>query len=102
MKVALTLRARADADLDAAVAFSAHEAPEQASKILTALETTLAQIARRPGSGSPRYAEFLSMPGLRVRAVTGFPYLVFSLEQRRDVVVLRLLHERRDLPTELD
>lgn len=79
----LVLRARADADVDAAVAHYLVEAPHRVDALLTALQTTLARLSRSPGSGSARYAHELEMPGLRHVRTPRFPYLVFYVETPR-------------------
>ena len=41
----------------------------------------------------------LEIPGLRVRPVTRFPYLVFYVVGDKIVDVWRILHSRRDIPS---
>ena len=63
-----------------------------------AMEEVVQGICEQPGSGSPRYAHDLDIPGLRFRAVGKFPYLVFYVERETEVDVWRVLHGARDIP----
>ena len=101
MKKPVVLRARADADIDAAVDHYHLEAPEVVDRFLAALEATLAAIERSPAAGSQRYAQTLELPGLRYRMTKRFPYLVFYLEEPSEIWVLRVLHQHRDIPAGL-
>jgi toxin ParE1/3/4 len=65
---------------------------------INALEATLRQMAEYPGVGSSRHAAATGIEGLRSLAVRRFPYLVFYLEHSEQVDVLRVLHQRRDIP----
>lgn len=60
-------REQANRDVDEAIAFYLDEAGTQAaSGFIDALEQAYTHIGRHPGSGSPRYAHELDLPGLRV------------------------------------
>jgi toxin ParE1/3/4 len=96
------LRAQADADIDSAADHYLREAPEVVDALLDSLEATLADIGRSPGRGSPRYAHLLDLPGLRFRMTKRFPYLVFYVEGPREIAVLRVLHQHRDIPQEFE
>lgn len=102
MKRRFVVKSRVDADIDAALRWYSKEAPEQVSRLLAVLKTTLASIKKAPALGSPRYAHELDLPGLRTRMTKNFPYLVFYLEQASAITVLRVLHVRRDIPDGLD
>jgi toxin ParE1/3/4 len=102
MKKPVVLRKRADADIDAAIDFYVVEAPHQVDRLISALETTLAVIGRRPTTGSPGYSHWLSIPGLRHRRVGRFPYVVFYVEGPREISVLRVLHQGRDFAGALE
>jgi toxin ParE1/3/4 len=41
------------------------------------LERAFAHISRNPGTGSPRYAHELNLPGLQSWPLTCYPHLVF-------------------------
>ena len=65
---------------------------------IDAVESAYHAIARRPQSGSPRYAHELSLPGLRSRGLNRYPYLVFYIERGTHIDVWRVLHAHRDIP----
>lgn len=83
--------------LVAAVDFYLDNAPQVAGRFVEATERCLQTSAKSPGAGSARVGDLLDIPGLRCRAVTGFPYLVFYRFTSDEVIVGRLLHEARDL-----
>lgn len=59
----------------------------------------LRAIGRMPGAGSPAVGEQCGVPGLRVRRVVGFPCIWFYFARDRQVDVVRLLADARDLPS---
>lgn len=59
-------------------------------------------IAERPALGSQRYSTFLGNDGLRHRSMSRFPYLTFYRERDDRVEIVRVLHERRDIPSVID
>ncbi|WP_058554185.1 type II toxin-antitoxin system RelE/ParE family toxin [Thiohalocapsa sp. ML1] len=67
-------------------------------RFIDAVEDTFGLIAHMPGIGSPRYAEALQRSGLRCFRVKRFPYLVFYIEHPDRIDMLRILHQRRDIP----
>ena len=92
-------RELANRDVDDAVAYYLNEAAESvALGFIDALEQAYAHIARHPGTGSPRYAHELNLPGLRTWSLTRYPYLVFYLERPDHIDVWRVLHGQRDIP----
>lgn len=95
----LVPREQARRDIDDAIAYYLGEGAEQAALgFIDALEHAYARIARRPASGSPRYAHELNLPGLRVRPLPRYPYLVFYVEHPERIDVWRVLHGQRDIP----
>lgn len=99
MPKAVNLRDLARQDVDEAID---HYLGEGASKaaldFIDALETAYLHLGRQPGSGSPRYAHELNIPGLRFWPLTRFPYLVFYFEHGDHIDVWRVLHGQRDIP----
>ena len=92
-------REQANRDVGDAVAYYLNEAAESvALGFIDALEQAYAHIARHPGTGSPRYAHELNLPGLRTWSLTRYPYLVFYLERPDRIDVWRVLHGQRDIP----
>ena len=95
----VTLRERAARDIDEAVEHYLVEAGAAvAFAFIAALQDARRHVGEQPGSGSPRYAHELELPGLRFRTVKGFPYLVFYLERPEEVELWRILHGARDIP----
>ena len=93
----ISVRARADADIDGAVQHYLDEDPRAAARFIDELENTFRRIARNPGLGSPRFAEITAIDGLRSLSLNGFGYHVFYIETAQRVAVIRVLHERRDI-----
>ncbi len=94
-------RARAELDVLEAIDHYLLESPALALAFVDALELACSQIQRHPGIGSPRYAEALNLPGLRMWRCKGFPHLVFYVQRPDCIDIWRVLHERRDLPPHL-
>ena len=96
----VVLRERARRDIDEAVEHYLAESGEAtALDFIDALEDARRRISDQPAGGSPRYAHELDIPGLRVRPVGKFPYLVFYVEREAEIDAWRVLHGVRDIPT---
>lgn len=93
--------AKADSDVEEAIGFYLREAPHAAGSFIDALERAYRHIQRSPGSGSARYAWELDLPEIRFVPCGKFPYLVFYQERVEVIVVIRVLHGRRDIPPTL-
>lgn len=92
-------REQARRDVDDAVAYYLSEDAEQAALgFIDALAQAYTHIGRHPGTGSPRYAHELDLPGLRSWPLTRYPYLVFYVEHPDHIDVWRGLHGQRDIP----
>lgn len=92
-------RAVASRDVAEAIEHYSNEAGDRvALRFIDAVEQAYEHIGRQPVSGSPRYAQELNIPGLRVWPLAGFPYLVFYVDRRDHVDIWRVLHGRRDIP----
>lgn len=96
-------RGQAHRDVEDAIDHYARESsPDIALGFVEALEAAYRGIAEHPGTGSPRYAHELALPGLRHRRLARFPWLVFYVERDDHVDVWRVLDARRDIPVWLD
>ncbi len=96
------LRALASADIERAADYDVREAGTVvATRFVDAIEIAVGRIGRSPQSGSLRFAYELEIPGLRVRSVPRFPYLVFYVVGEEVIDVWRVPHTRRDLPAAL-
>lgn len=93
------VRPRANRDIDEALAYLLMENPAAASSFLDTIERDFDTRSRQPGIGSLRYADILPIEGLRMWPVTGFPWLIFYLERSNHLDVIRVLHNRRDIPS---
>ena len=92
-------RELANTDVDEHIAHYLVEATEQvAHGLVDALEQAYSHISRHPGTGSPRYAHELNLPGLRFWQLARYPYLVFYVERPDHIDVWRVLHGQRDIP----
>ncbi len=92
-------RQEANRDIDEAISYYLHENTEQAAVgFIDSLERAYAHISRHPATGSPRYANELSLPGLRAWPLARYPHIVFYVEHSDHVDVWRVLHGQRDIP----
>ena len=92
----VVLRERARRDIDEAIAYYLAEAgPAVALDFIDALEVARRHIGEQPGSGSPRYAHEMDIPGLRYRSTGKFPHLIFYVERETEIDVWRVLHGAR-------
>jgi toxin ParE1/3/4 len=95
----VVLRERALRDVEAALDhYRTEGGPRVAEGFVDALEGAGGHLARHPGSGSPRYAHDLDLPGLRSWGLRDYPYLIFYVEMSDHLDVWRVLHEERDIP----
>lgn len=100
MKPALhSLQARVD--IENAIDYCLVEAPHMVEHFIDALEKATAHIQRSPGTGSPRYAVELNIPGLQFWTLNKFPFSLFYMEQEDHLWVVRLVHMSRDIPPSL-
>jgi toxin ParE1/3/4 len=95
-------RIAAERDVDEATDYYTDEAGEDISRrFLDALHAAYRVIGEQPGTGSPRYADLLSVRGLRSRKLARFPFLIFYVECEDHIEVRRVLHTQRDIPASL-
>ena len=94
----LIRRAQADADVLDAIDYYLRVSTSAAEGFIDSLEAAYLHIRRHPGSGSPRYAHELNIPGLRFWPCGRYPYLVFYMEKPDRIDVWRVLHGERDIP----
>jgi toxin ParE1/3/4 len=92
-------RHRAIRDVEHAIHYYLEEGAAQAAlDLIDALQAAYRLIGLHPGIGSPRYGYELDIPGPRGRALEHFPYTVLYMERSGHIDVLRVLHQRRDIP----
>lgn len=91
---------RADEEIEAYALFYAAEASaEIAYAFSNAVKATKVRLGEMPGTGSNRYGYLL--PGVKFVHIGRFPFLAFYLIQDDRVLIIRVLHERRNLPDQL-
>ena len=94
----IRLRPRARRDVEEAVSWYLSElAFDAADGFVAATEEAFLHLSTHPGTGSPRFAHLLDLPGLRTWPLTGYPFLIFYFERPEWLDVLRVLHSRRDV-----
>lgn len=92
-------RKRANRDVEDAVSCYLREAGAQRTMhFIDALTGAYIHVGAHPATGSPRYANELNLPGLRLWALARYPYLVFYVERTDHIDVWRVLHSQRDVP----
>lgn len=72
-----------------------------AMAFIDAIDAALRDIAEIPMAGSSRLGQEVDLPTLRSWRLKRFPYLVFYMDRGDDVLVWRVLHAQRDLPSTL-
>jgi len=98
-RLRVVLRDRARLDIEEAVDwYRDHAEVDTALAFVDAVGAGFRHLGNHPGTGSPRYATELDLPGLRSWLLDGFPYVVFYVEQSDHVDVWRVLHAHRDIP----
>lgn len=95
----LVRRARADADVVAALDYYIAHASECAVPFIDDLESAYQHIRKYPASGSPRYAIELNIANIRAWKCRQYPYVIFYAESADCIDIWRVLHETRDIPT---
>jgi toxin ParE1/3/4 len=96
------LRPKTRADRKKEISYYRKTAGEAvARKFVAATESALDQIESNPGTGSPRWAELLGIPGLKCWRLTDFPLEFFYFEREDYLDVVGLIGEQQDIPTHL-
>ena len=90
MRASLTLLA--ERDLDGILSFVAADSPRSAARLRLRIMDKVKQLAAAPGIGRPRDE---LIPGLRSAGVG--TYVVFYRPFAGGIVVVRVLHGRRDI-----
>lgn len=97
------LRPRAGLDIDeAAIHYAETGGYALGAGFYDEVEAALDFMAVNPRCGSPRYAEMLDVPGLRVWRLERFPYSIFYFEHDSHLDIVRVLHQSSDIPAHLE
>jgi toxin ParE1/3/4 len=97
-RLPLIRRQRADLDIGEPLDHHVGMSASAAEGFVGAVERALAHIQRAPGTGSPRWAHELNIPGLRSWPCGRYPYIVFYMPLSDRIEIWRVLHGRRDIP----
>jgi toxin ParE1/3/4 len=99
----IILRPKTSQDLDSHFAYIAENNVETALQFFDSARSTIAQLARMPGMGSPYPVENSRLQGLRKWAVKGFKqYLIFYFERDDAIEVVRILYAAQDINSILE
>ncbi len=99
----VVLREAARGDLEQATDWLLAEAGrDTALAFVDAAQAAMRRMAERPGTGSPRWAHELNLPGLRSMRVKGHDWLIFYMTYDDRIDVWRVLHGARDIGGALD
>ncbi|MFZ1382440.1 MAG: type II toxin-antitoxin system RelE/ParE family toxin [Scrofimicrobium sp.] len=84
------------------VAWYTDEAGDKvAERFVRSLRETEDRISRNPGLGPTSFTYGASKQATIHGAEDGLPYLVFYLDLEEHIEIVRVLHERRDFPGQL-
>lgn len=97
----LVRRVLADKDIDLAIDYYIVNSPEHIAGFVEDVEHAFKHIQQFPASGSTRYALALDLPAIRAWQCNKFPYLIFYIEHATQTEILRVLHNKRDIPNTL-
>jgi toxin ParE1/3/4 len=93
------LRPAARDDLRAVLdPYRADSGPGIALAFADRVQRTLVSIAAGAETGTARLAVALDLPGLRLWGLSRFPHVLVGFERPDHVDVIRILHDKRDLP----
>ena len=95
-------RAVADNDIDDAIRYYDNHSIQTAFGFIDELQRSYQRISAQPPIGSPRHGYELALPGLLSRKLDKYPYIVFYYDHNDHIDVWRILHEKRDIPSNLD
>ncbi|MBD2110746.1 MULTISPECIES: type II toxin-antitoxin system RelE/ParE family toxin [Cyanophyceae] len=99
----ITVRPRANQDLDDHFTYIAQSNSEAALKFFDAARLTIAQIARMPAIGVVYPVQSASLQGLRKWHVKGFrQYMIFYFDLPTAVEVVRILYGSQDINSILE
>lgn len=98
MSKPIFIRPQASRDIDDAFVYIAQNNPDAALRFFEAVRATLAQLGKMPGLGSIFLTANPRLQRLRKWPVKGFKqFLIFYIDQERQVEVVRILRASRDI-----
>ena len=91
-------RAGVDDDIYELAVYLLDQSGDVAWRFVDAVETTLKDLAGRPGVGSPKHYDHPALAGLRSWWVSGFPnHLIYYFPLAEGIDVIAIMHGARDL-----
>ena len=92
---------RADEDIESAIVYYLEGgAAEAADGFVDAVQEVRDLLSAHPSLGSSRFAVDIGIADIRTMALEKFPYVVFYTDDADAVRIHRVLHTRRDIPSE--
>ncbi|MEW5743762.1 MAG: type II toxin-antitoxin system RelE/ParE family toxin [Myxococcota bacterium] len=89
-------------DVRRAAIWTREEAGSDAERrLVAAIDRAVRQLRRSPLSGSPRFGHRLGIPDLRCVVLERVPWTLFSVLTQAGIDVVRVLHQRSDIPRHL-
>ena len=95
-------RELADEDINDAISYYENFSTQATLGFIDELERFYKLISAQPHIGSPRYGYELELPGLLFQGLDRYPYIIFYYAYEDHIDVWRVLHEKRDIPAQLD
>lgn len=94
----LTLRPKAQADIEAIVDYLLVERPPSAKDFVSTLQNTFDLLAENPKIGATRQYRQKTLSGMRMFPMKQFSaYLIFYLHNDQTLDVVRVLHGSKDI-----
>lgn len=98
----LSWSSQAETDFDAALdTYLAEAGPIVAYRFSEVVDSALQRVLDHPELGTDPHARFIRDERLRGVSLKGFPYSIFYLVEAETIEIVRVLHERRDIPQHL-
>lgn len=102
MRKPATFTSAADEDVAEQAAWIAADNAEAAARFIDAIAATIRYAEDNPVAGGRYPVKAPALRGLRKLQITGFEnWLLFYLERDDSLLIVRVLHGARDLPTAL-
>jgi toxin ParE1/3/4 len=102
MPVRILRRSKSVSDAESIADWIAKDSLAAALRFLESVEATLNQLAEFPSCGNPFQVDLPGLTNLRFARVRGFPNcIVFYIEHKAAIEIIRILHGARDIEAEL-
>jgi plasmid stabilization system protein ParE len=98
----LSIKRHADEDISSTIEFLRARSHDVAESFVDAVASAIDRIGRSPRLGRTAFPQTVEIEGLRYVTLARHPYSVFYVDLPDEIVVLRILHHRRDVEQLLD